>query len=362
MPGGVGAASRPRFRWCGSGLPAAIYLLCAALLTPWAQSAPPADLRLNDIQLLGSHNSYKLAMAAENMAALEKANPEIAKSLDYSHPPLTDQLNLGIRTLELDVFYDPGGKLFGRQHVDGGGTSSFPVMHVQNLDDRSSCLNLLECLQQLRKWSETHPDHLPIFISFNAKDEVIDRPGFVHPKAFDQAAWNALDHELRDALGSRLITPAEVFKGLRLVWPKLAVARGHFLTVLDEGGDKRAQYADRWHHRAMFADLPEGEEGAAIMIVNDPIADFARIQSLVKDGFIVRTRADADTREARTGEVERRDAAFASGAQLVSTDYYLPANGFGTDYRVVMPGGGIGRCDPMRVPKPCVLEATESAK
>ncbi len=327
------------------------------MLPQISNAAPPAGLRLNDIQLLGSHNSYKLAMAPERMAELKKVDPAIARTLEYSHPPLTDQLDLGLRVLELDVFYDPGGKLFGRQRVDGGGTSDFPVMHVQNLDDRSSCANLVECLSELRDWSMTHPHHVPIFLTFNAKDEVIDRPGFTRPRPFDETAWEALDQELRNVLGARLITPAEVFKGLRLVWPKLTVARGHFLAVLDETGDKRAQYADRWHHRAMFANQPEEEPGAAIMIVNDPIADVDQIQSLVKAGFIVRTRADADTREARSGSVARREAAFASGAQLISTDYYLPENGFGTHYQVIMPGGGIGRCDPLRVPQPCVLQA-----
>ena len=49
---------------------------------------------------------------------------------------------------------------------------------------------------------------------------------------------------------------------------------------------------------------------------------------------MVRTRADADTVEAREGLTQRRDRAFASGAQAISTDYYLEANPFATDYRV----------------------------
>ena len=41
-------------------------------------------------------------------------------------------------------------------------------------------------------------------------------------------------------------------------------------------------------------------------------------------GFIVKTRADADTREARASNPARRDAAFASGAQIVTTDFLMP--------------------------------------
>ncbi len=62
------------------------------------------------------------------------------------------------------------------------------------------------------------------------------------------------------------------------------------------------------------------------MIINDPISSSEQIERLVRAGYMVRTRADADTVEARTGEVRRREAAFASGAQAESTDYYLPAD------------------------------------
>lgn len=349
-------------------LSAAGGIVAALLLCPGASHAASADLYLNDIQLLGSHNSYKRPMVPERMAALREADPAIAESLDYGHVPLAEQLELGLRVLELDVFYDPGGELFGRHESEDGAVSSFPVMHVQNLDDRSDCPNLLECLLVLVRWSQSHPGHLPLFVSFNAKDDVIDRPGFVRPKPFDDAAWDAFDRELRAMLDERLLTPADVFDGLRLAWPKLDDARGRFVTILDEGGDKRRRYASRWRDRAMFTTLPEGEDGAAILFVNDPLAGFDRIRELVRAGYLVRTRADADTREAREGTFERRDAAFASGAQLISTDYYLPpamdserpgggANPFGTGYQVQMPGGGIARCNPVRVSETCVLDA-----
>ena len=331
-------------------------LVTLALACGGAWAAAPEALRLNEIQLIGTHNSYKADMDPQRMAALREAKPELAATLQYGHLPLAVQLDGPVRKLELDVFYDPGGELFGR--ASGlPGESAFPVLHVQNLDDRSRCRNLLACLATVSTWSDAHPGHLPLFISFNAKDDVIDQPGFLRPRPFGEDAWLALDAELRAALGDRLLTPAEVFEDGSLSWPWLEDARGRVLTILDEGGDKLRQYAARWRERAMFANLPEHSEGAAILIVNDPLADFARIQRLVRDGYIVRTRADADTREARSGDTRRRDAAFASGAQLVSTDYILPAP-FGTGYQVVMPGGGVGRCNPLLVPAGCTLEAS----
>ena len=329
--------------------------MLALLLSMLAVPAVADDaLRLNDIQIVGSHNSYKLAMAAENFTALQAADPALAASLEYSHLPLQQQLDLGIRKIELDVFYDPQGVLYPREIGADNSSSQFRVMHVQNLDNRSSCVDLLACLSLLRSWSESHPGHVPIFISFNAKDSVIERAGFVRPLPFAEDAWMGLDAEIRAVLGDRLITPADLFSEGELRWPLLKRARGRFVAILDEGGDKRAAYASRWRERAMFANLLEDQPGAAIMIVNDPIADFVRIQRLVRAGYIVRTRADADTIEARSGDTARRDRAFESGAQLISTDYYQVAAHFGTDYVVSLQP--VVRCNPVLRSTNCRLE------
>jgi hypothetical protein len=66
---------------------------------------------------------------------------------------------------------------------------------------------------------------------------------------------------------------------------------------------------------------------------------------------MVRTRADADTREARINDAQRRQAAFASGAQAISTDYYLPTNPFGNAYRVHV--SGAIQCNPVTAPQGC---------
>ena len=70
----------------------------------------------------------------------------------------------------------------------------------------------------------------------------------------------------------------------------------------------------------MFTDSSPGAPEAAFVKQNDPLDDPA-IPTLVAAGYVVRTRADADTVEARSGDTGPRDAAIASGAQWVSTDY-----------------------------------------
>ena len=122
--------------------------------------------------------------------------------------------------------------------------------------------------------------------------------------------------------------------------------------VLDDKGAKRDAYRAQVpdvDDRLIFVDVPPSDPDAAVTVVNDPISDAARIRDLVTQGFIVRTRADADTVEARSGDTTRRDAAFASGAQYVSTDYVFPDD-FGTGYVVDLPGTDAARCNPVARP------------
>ena len=67
----------------------------------------------------------------------------------------------------------------------------------------------------------------------------------------------------------------------------------------------------------------------------------------MKAGFLVRTRADADTAEARKNDPKRRDKAFASGAQMVSTDFPVAVPAVST-YSVQLPGGAAYRINPVR--------------
>jgi hypothetical protein len=303
----------------------------------------PEQLPLNYFQFFGSHNSYKTAISSEVLQQLRAVNAEAAASLEYWHEPLEVQLDMGLRVLELDVFYDPGYRLFSRNGL-------FPVLHVQNLDTGSHCENLAQCIDQIMVWSEQNPSHEPLLISFNTKTAKIDRPGFLTPKLFDVEAWRSFDAALRDGFGRKIINPAEVLSPEAPRWPSLAEARGKFLLLLDEGAEKYEAYHRAVNRPALFVNAKTDSPHAAIRVLNNPVADANAIEDAIAQGLLVRTRADADTVEARSGDTARRDAAFASGAHFVSTDYYKPALHFGTDYVVTLPGVGSGatsvRCNP----------------
>ena len=116
--------------------------------------------------------------------------------------------------------------------------------------------------------------------------------------------------------------------------------------------------------RALFTSSRPGEPSAAFVKENDPKGiKNERIRQLVRNGFVVRTRADADTKEARTGDVSTRDAALASGAQWVSTDYpTISDNRFGTPYFAAIPGGTVARCNPINAPAGCVSSLLERTR
>src|SRR6266576_6243600 len=83
-------------------------LLFAACVSCSAQ----VGLRMNQIQVVGTHNSYHAGLAPGEMAVLRKQNPGAAESLAYRHPKIEAQLDAGVRQLELDVFGDTKGGLF----------------------------------------------------------------------------------------------------------------------------------------------------------------------------------------------------------------------------------------------------------
>ncbi len=60
-------------------------------------------VHVNQIQVIGSHNSYHSGFPPSARKYMEMNYPKALHSLDYSHPPLQDQLSAGVRQIEIDV-------------------------------------------------------------------------------------------------------------------------------------------------------------------------------------------------------------------------------------------------------------------
>jgi hypothetical protein len=343
-------------------------------------------LRLNHMQVLGTHNSYHVEGAPALLEAIAEFSADLAATLQYGHAPLPEQFaTQGIRQIELDVFADPAGGLYadpaGLALLTGDPDARLPeldvpgfkVLHVQDIDYETTCRTFVDCLREVRAWSEAHPSHAPLMILVEAKDDVLPDLGldFAVPIPIGAAELDALDGEIRSVFPpGQLITPGEVRGGRETVreaieqdgWPTLAATRGRVLFCLDNEGAVRDAYLDghpSLRGRVMFTSARPPADDAAFVKLNDPLDDFDLIQELVGRGYLVRTRADADTRQARSGDTTQRDAALASGAQFVSTDYPVPDPRFGTGYMVAIPDGLPGRCNPISAPAACAARDIE---
>jgi hypothetical protein len=345
--------------------------------------AYPLDdtLRLNQIQVLGSHNSYHI----QPQGRLGRALP--LEEWQYTHLPLDQQFaTQGIRQIELDIFADPDGGMYahplGAQRV--GDPFDVPellepglkVLHVQDLDFQSTCWTFVDCLTTLKTWSDANPGHVPIMVLIEAKDDVIDLqlpglPPLTVPVLFDNAQVDVIDEEILSVFPSeQIITPDDV-RGEHATleeavttdgWPTLGESRGRVMFALDNGGRVKQAYLDghpSLQGRILFTDSGPGQPEAAFVKENGPIGNEERIRGLVAAGFIVRTRADSDTDEARDNDTTMRAAAIASGAQFVSTDYPVPDPDFGTGYFVEIPGGMPARCNPVNAPPECTAPDVE---
>ena len=356
-------------------------LLVFALPSPAA--APDADesVRINQIQVIGTHNSYHAGLAPSEARLLQQNNPRLYQALEYRHRPLDQQLSSGVRQIELDIYADSEGGRYaqprGPAAVAAAGLPKdpdfdpqglmkkpgFKVMHVQDLDYRSSCQQLIACLKVVRAWSRAHKKHVPIFILLETKQSEL--PPQYHarpPEKFTAATFDALDAEIRAVFNAdELIMPDQV-RGkhatleeavLQNGWPTLAAARGKVMFLMDQRpvGPVYLQGHPALRGRIIFTNAEPGQPDCAFTEENEGSQE--EIAALVRKGYLVRTRTDADTQQARTNDTARREIALASGAQILSTDYPNSEPSQWTSYSVGLPGGAVVRCNPVNGPPSC---------
>lgn len=286
------------------------------------------QLSLADAQVVGTHNSYHI-----------RPGPGDFGPFDYDHPPLDEQIDLGVRQFELDLFW-----------IDG----DWAVIHEPQFDPGTNCPTLVDCLTDLRAGSERNPDHLPIMVLLELKEPYQDD--------LAEGQLEALSAWIGRYLGlSHLVDPADVQgeaptmrEAMLQGWPPLRGQRGRFIPVVHEGGSWAAQARSQELAHVFYdayGDLDA--DWAAVHTLNDPFDP--RIPEVVEARHLVRTRADASTVEARANDTGPRDQAFASGAHFVSTDFPVPRPE--TGYVVRLEGGA--RCNPLTAPGFCTTKLLE---
>lgn len=365
-----------------------IALILSATVSPFARAdnyvEALGDLRLDQVQIIATHNSYHLPPDWPILALLQGGTfqegtdwpgQRLVQALDYRHLPLDAQLSLGLRGFELDVHDDPQG---GRFAAPGAILSAmakgwpmqrpagwlaameqpgFKVFHHEGYDQSSNCWRLVECLGTVREWSQRHPGHAPIILFIETKQGVAapltpDYPP-VPARDFDADSWRRLDAELRAAIGrDRLFAPVDLAAERGGRWPTLRVLQGRIIVMLLDSEEAARDYSKAIGPAGIMftAERPSrtmglrfsGEPWAVLPDPRDPRIAIAR-----RRGLLAFTRADADTEEARSNDPARRDAAFASGATFISTDFPVPDMRL-SNYAVVFADGGFVRCNPIR--------------
>jgi hypothetical protein len=267
-------------------------------------------LRIDQLQLKGSHNSYHRA-------------PRLAltRNFRYTHRPIEEQLELqGVRHLEIDVRYASG---------------ALQVGHAPIVDARTQCKTFVACIAAVKRWSAAHPKHTPVFVFVQPKEGLISA-------GLDRRV-DVLDREIARVFASRdLLLPRDVARDFgslreavqRAGWPSLAKSRGKVAFVLFGQPRLVAEYArgrPRLEGRSMFvATGAVGAPHAAILSIDNPRQRQADIARAVRSRLLVRTRADAQLQR----DPERRRAAIESGAHFIGSDFVDPAQGwldFGPD-------------------------------
>lgn len=178
-------------------------------------------LRINEVQVVGTHDSQ------HQRGVLSFFVP----SWFYSMPPLTHQLAMGVRSLELDVHW------WGMDH-------SFHTYHTFG-DAYTSCSCLYTCLKEINDWSLAEKNHSLVTIFFDPKVELVD---WCKGRTNIQQ-HNTLNEIVQSVFGSsRLLLPTDIqgnYTSLRASvrsrgWPSVDSTKNKlmFVWIWDDGGCK----------------------------------------------------------------------------------------------------------------------------
>ena len=316
------------------------------------------ELRLNEIQIIASHNSYRIKTEAGIFNVLntwtslfpEDVNP--LNEWDYTHLPFEEQLtNYNIRSLEIDIYRDPEGGLFynrfGNRLASITVSSNEPallepglkVLHIPDFDYNTHYLTFKDALQTVKNWSDDNPDHFPIYLLIEPKEITLGNflplPDLVAALEYDESGFQEIESEIKEVFPelSKILKPRDIKKEYNNLqeaiamegWPLLKEVREKIIFLLIVSDEEKEAYQNLNNEDEKLMFILEGKEDQGIFFALDnPKNSLEEIQSLVTKGYIVRTRADAGTVEARERNYRRFDQALKSGAQIISTDYYTP--------------------------------------
>ncbi len=298
-----------------------------------------AGIKFNELSFLGTHNSYQTSAIEETKKLYDSLstltfgiyNPD---AIEFESETLTDQLNCGLRSFEMDI-----------ETFERDGEISFTCMHSPYFEMSTSCYDFSLALKEISMWSDNNPNHLPLTIIIEPKKTFLPLENM---KFFNIDYALALDETLKVNLGEKLFTPADMlrdyesFGEMRAAddWCKVKDMLGKVVVLLHEGEVTEEYIAvdSSVKTQAMFPMLREKDidrDCASFILSNKPEELLEISEDVIGEKKImVRTRAD------KFGQItdERRENAFASGANIISTDYPVRTDSEYGDYIVTFSG------------------------
>lgn len=270
------------------------------------------SIKLNDIQYLASHNSYK--KKGSNIGHFFVglgSNFNEAKAMNYHNKTLTDQLFSGIRSFEFDV----------RLRND-----TFMLTHVPIVDNSSVAPQLKLALEEIKLFSTYHPNHFPIIILMEIKDDWMMLDPALRPIGSNELI--VLNELIEETIGDHLFTPKDMIEyDLSLKetiethgWPSIPSLLGKVMFVLHAGSfvEPYVELDQSLQTLIMFPSVYHDQTDrhyTSFIIENNPLSTM--IPTWVNSNFIVRTRIDSEL----SIKEEERIQGVLSGAQILTSDY-----------------------------------------
>lgn len=325
-------------------------------------------LKINQIQYLSSHNSYRKHTDKTIYKFLQSFSGLIPYNLvewEYDHLPIYTQLEqYGVRHIELDIYADKeGGRFYNRagykwtardeaSGIEELKEPGLKILHIPDVDFETHNYTFISALREVKEWSKTRPNHLPIFIMIETKTETVGQYlsglGFVKAEAWDEENVAAIEKEiLKVFTREEILTPDEVRNGqntlrdglMKTGWPTVGESRGKVMFMFDQ---ENISESYRGANKSLYGKLiftnakNEYEEDAAFIKRNDPFS--ADIENLVSQGFLVRSMIGG-VYESKSGDYTKFETGKAKGVHFLSTDYYKPDDRVGkvagwTDFHV----------------------------
>jgi len=270
------------------------------------------SIKLNDIQYLASHNSYK--KKGSNLGHFFVglgSNFNEARAMNYENKTLTNQLSSGIRSFEFDV----------RLRND-----TFMLTHVPLVDNSSVAPQLKWVLEEIYLFSTHHPHHFPIIILMEIKDDwmMLD-PAL---RVIGQNELLTLNLLIEETMGHHLFKPSDMINGdisLKVSienngWPSVQSLLGKVMFVLHAGSivDSYVELDESLQTLSMFPSVYAHQTDrlyTSFIIENNPISSM--IPTWISQNFIVRTRIDSEL----IINNDERIQGILSGAQILTSDY-----------------------------------------